>query len=257
MKTHHYIITAVSGYLFFLLLLTPAATVISFLKLPSNSIALSGISGSIWSGSIDQARIKQQHIDNIFWSLNPLSLLTGSISSELKADVYDNPVQADLDHSFFSKSTSLYNVSSALNAKDLQKKLNLPFGELAGKLQLNLSELKIKPKSLPSITGIIQWNNAQLTLADKISFGNILLTLTPDDQSNLTGKLSNTKGELIIKGQLSVSPKSIYTLNIGFKPRANASAELVSILKLIAPRKEKGQYVLKRSGHLRQLGIKL
>lgn len=257
MKSHHYIIAGVTSYLLFLLLLTPAATVISFLNLSTHSINLAGVSGSIWSGQIEQARIKTQSIENVSWSLNPFSLFTGSVVTDLQANVFNNPVDARLDYSYISNSTSLYDVTSYLKAEDLQKKLNLPFGELSGNLNLDFEQIIINPGKLPTLTGHLQWKNAQLTLSEKISFGNILLDLKPDKEGNLIGKLSNTNGELALKGDIKITDKSIYTLRIGLKPRANASAELLSIINLMAPRKEKGEHVLNRSGHLRQLGIKL
>jgi len=257
MKSHHYIIAGVTGYLLFLLLLTPAASVISLLNLPAKTISLSGITGSIWSGQVAQAQIKSQPVEAISWSLKPLSLFAGNISTKLQATVFESPVNGRLNYSYIDSSTSLYDVSSYLKADALQKKLNLPFGEIAGNLKLNFEQIIIKSKALPAMSGEIKWSNAQLTLADKISFGDILLSINPDDAGNLSGKLSNTGGELIINGDITVTAKSIYTLRISLKPRANASAELLSIIKLIAPRKEKDQHVINKSGHLRQLGIKL
>jgi len=257
MKSHHYIVAGVTGYFLFLLLLTPAATVISFLNLPAKNISLSGVSGSIWSGQIEQAQIKNQSLENVLWSLNPFSLFTGSVVTDLQADIFNNPVEAKLDYSYINNSTSLHNVISYLKAEDLQKKLNLPFGELSGNLKLDFEQIIINPKALPTLLGNVQWQNAKLTLSEKISFGNILLDLKSDNEGNLIGKLSNTKGELALKGDIKVTAKSIYTLRIGLKPRANAPAELLSIINLIAPRKEKGEHVVSKSGHLRQLGIKL
>jgi len=257
MKTHHYIIAGATTYLLFLLLLTPAATVISFLNIPEKTVSLNGITGSVWSGQVAEATIKKQSVEAISWSLNPLSLFTGNVSTELQATVFENQVDGNLNYSYINNATTLYDISSYIKAENLQKLLNLPFGELAGSIKLDLNEIIIKPKALPSIAGDIRWKNAQLTLSEKISFGDILLTITPDDQGNLIGKLSNTKGQLIIKGDIKVTPKSIYTLRLTLKPRANASSELISILKLVAPRKVKDEHVLNKSGHLRQLGIKL
>lgn len=257
MKTKHYAMTAIIGYLFFLLILTPASTVVSFLDLPPKKVALHGVSGTIWSGMIDRASFNKQQLQAISWSLNPLSLLTGSLTTALEASVYNNTVNTRLHYSYFSDQLKLTDLQSNINAKDLQQQLNLPFGELAGDIRIKFDQIEIIPNTLPSINGLISWTNARLTLAEKISLGNIFLRLEPGANNEISGKLSNTNGDLSINGDIKVSAQQIYTLHLRLKPRANASDELLSIVRLIAPRKKNNEHVLTRSGHLRQLGIKL
>jgi len=257
MKTSQTIIIAVTAYVFFLLILTPASTIISQLKLPAKRVSLDQVSGSIWSGEVDHAVFNKQSINNIRWSLSPLALLTASISSDIEAEVMNNSVTGELDYSLLSGQLSLSNIQSSIAASEIQKQLNLPFGKLDGHININADKVEVIPKSLPAITALVSWKKARLTLADKISFGDLFLRITPGDDKDLVGELSNIGGELSIKGDIKVSSKQIYTANIRITPRANASAELLSIIKLIAPKKKGNEHVINRSGHLRQLGIKL
>jgi len=44
-----------------------------------NNIALSGISGSVWSGKAAMAMIQGQPLEKVEWSLRPWSLLLGQV----------------------------------------------------------------------------------------------------------------------------------------------------------------------------------
>jgi len=257
MKTSQTIVIAIVSYVFFLLILTPASTIVAQLDLPPKRVSLDNVTGSIWSGNIDHAVINRQSVNNIQWSLSPWSLLVASINSDIEADVFNNRVNTNLDYSLLSSQIRLTDVKSTINASDIQKQLNLPFGELHGVIQVNAEQVDIIPKSLPAISALISWKKAQLTLAEKISFGDLFLRLSPADNGDLAGELSNIGGQLSIKGTIKVTAKQIYTLNVRLTPRANASAELLSIVKLVAPKKKANEHIINRSGHLRQLGIKL
>ena len=257
MKTSQTIIIATVAYVFFLLILTPASTIVSQLDLPPKRISLDNVSGSIWSGNIDHAVINKQSLKNIQWSLSPWSLLAASINSDIEAELFNNTVNANLDYSLLSRQIRLSDVNSTISAKDIQKQLNLPFGELDGVIKVNAEQVDIIPKSLPAITALVSWKKAHLTLAEKVSFGDIFLRLSPTDNGELKGELSNIGGQLSIKGDINVTAKQIYTLNVRLTPRANAPAELLSIIKLVAPKKKGKDHIINRSGHLRQLGIKL
>lgn len=255
MKIQHYIITALLTYVFFLLLLTPAASIVSRIELP-RSLQLNGISGSIWSGQIDQVLFRQQSLSNLEWSVHPLSLITGSISSDIKTDIFQNTVNGVIDYSLISKQLNLTDIKSRINASDLQQQLQLPFGDLDGVISLSADEVIIEKGKLPNITGVLSWRNAKLTLTSAMNLGDLFIRVAPGENGGLTGDISNLRGQLTVKGKLTVSDKQIYSLNLTLKPRANAPEELLSLLRLMAPAK-KGEHIISRSGHLRQLGIKL
>lgn len=257
MNTRSYIITGIISYCLFLLILTPASSIIAQLNLPPQRISLQNVSGSIWSGQIDHATINRQQLDNISWSLSPWALLTASINSDIEADFLDNRVQAQLSYSLLSGNINLTDIQSSLPASQLQKQLNLPFGELDGHINLNAERVEIIKKQLPLITALLSWKKAKLTLADTISFGDLFLRISPGENGELSGEISNIGGELSIKGDIKITAKQIYSLTASLTPRANASAELQSIIKLIAPKKKGNAHIITRSGHLRQLGIKL
>lgn len=254
MKTKLLLITGSASYLIFLLILTPAANIVPWLNLPAQKISLYGISGSLWSGSIDTAVINKHKLQSSVWSLNPFSLFRASLSADLQTNYQSQPVSSRLDYSLLSNSILLTDLQSTVKADALQKLLNIPFGQLAGTIQIKLDNVEVLAGTAPLVNGSIVWNNAKFTLADTISFGQLQLALQTSESGDLSGKLSNTQGELSIQGDIKILADQSYSLNIKLKPRANASTELQNILSLIAPRKVKAAHIIQRNGHLRDLG---
>jgi general secretion pathway protein N len=257
MKTKTILISAISSYFLFLVFLIPAANIIPLFNTPSSGVKLYGISGSLWTGRIDQVMIKKQRVQSVNWSLNLLAILTANLSADLEADFQGQPVSTQLSYSLISNTATLSNLHSSVNASDLNKILNIPFGQLSGIIKIDFDNVQLNTGKLPLVNGQVKWNNAKLTLGNTTSFGQLLLTLNSNEAGDLLGVLSNTQGELSIAGDIKVLANQKYTLNIKLTPRANASNELKNILSLIAPRKVKSSHIIQRSGYLRSLGINL
>lgn len=257
MRTKHILVMASLGYFIFLLILTPAANIIPLLNNKSTGITMSGISGSLWAGSVDKIYLKNQTIQSLAWGLNPFSLLLANLSTNVEASVKGQLITSQVDYALFSKVTSLNNLHSSINASELKELLKLPLGEFSGIIDIDLSDVTLAAKKLPLINGSINWSNATLTLSEKIAFGQVSLKLNSADNGDLIGKLSNTQGELGIIGDIKVLTNKQYTIDIKLTPRANASNELKSILSLIAPRKVKSSHIIQRTGSLHDLGIRL
>ena len=133
MKQRYYVILAIISYLFFTLVNTPAATVISLaeknLQLP---VKFYGVQGSIWNGTSDTVLIQgQPPVNMLQWSLNPLALLIGSLSADIEAQVKQQKIIGNLSVGA-TGNIEASNVRARLDASDVQQLLAMPFGELAG-----------------------------------------------------------------------------------------------------------------------------
>lgn len=255
MRSRNLVIFAVSSYLFFLLLLLPASHLFTLFSPPASVLKLSGISGSVWSGSVDKVTIKNYSLDSLAWSLNPLLLFAGNIGLDLQSRFAGQSLNTELDYSLFSKKVLLKQLNSNINASELQKQLKLPFGELVGTIQLDIDRLEIKPGQLPDVSGQLSWKQAQIKLYSTISMGHISLIIASADNGELSGQLSNSGGEVSISGDIKVNANKSYNLNIKLKPRSNASKDLLNILSLVAPRKINAEHIIQRSGRLSELGF--
>lgn len=78
-----YVLGGIVLFLFFLVATTPANLVASALKSQLPGIQLSGLSGSVWEGSLDEVQVRRQNLRNVGWSINFLSLLTGKLGVDM------------------------------------------------------------------------------------------------------------------------------------------------------------------------------
>ena len=251
------IISATISYIFFMLMLLPAAHVIPIFNIPASKATFSGISGSIWSGKIDHLRLQKQDLHSVQWDVKPLSLLTGKLSTHLVSSYQNIDANALVDYSLFSKQLSLSDLNSEFSASQLQKILQLPLGELDGSIYIDMSRIVLADNKLSHVTGQISWKNAKIKLSNPIPLGIINIDISMPKRGVLSATLSNKQGALSIKGNIKLLANSRYTLDLRLKPRANASSELTELLRLMAPKKNQSEHIIQRSGRLNKSGLLL
>lgn len=118
------IIIGVAVYLGFLVALFPASVAVKLAPLPSN-IAISGVSGTIWSGSADIVTVQKRQLELIQWQLSPWRLFLGKANIDF---VIGNRASAVNGKGFVSLSTS------GVNAKELR--FDAPSSFLIGNTRL-------------------------------------------------------------------------------------------------------------------------
>ncbi len=256
MKTRYYILIVIFSYLFFALAKTPAATIIDLVKKNTNFPAkIYGIQGSIWNGQADTLTIPSQpHINNLKWSLNPLSFLLARLSADIEADIKKQKVSGSISISA-SGNISADNIHAKLKAEDVQQLIMMPLGELAGQFNLSINSLEWTGEGLPKTTGQIIWDNAKLTLAETVDLGQVKVNILPMIDNGLNIIIKNKRGMLNIDGNIEINNKKQYKLAVDFKPNKNASSNVAQSLAMFAKRQSNGSYRLKQNGNLNQLGF--
>lgn len=255
MKQRYYWLIGIIAYLFFLLANSPAAQVIDLIdkqfKLPAKFY---GVQGSVWSGQSDSILIKNKtRLDNVHWSINPLSLLLLRISADLEADIKQSRTVGKMVV-YANGSIEANSVRARLNASDVQQMMSMPFGQLGGEININLETLELDTNGIPKTTGQIKWRSAKLTLAETVELGNIEINISPE-QKNMKAVISNKGGMIAISGSATISEDKRYTLDIDLKPEASASANISQSLGMFARRLPNGTYQLKQNGNLKQIGL--
>ena len=69
-------------YLVFLVVLFPASMAVKLAPIPANTV-ISGVSGTIWSGSIDMLSVQKRQLEMVRWDLSVASLLTGTVKADI------------------------------------------------------------------------------------------------------------------------------------------------------------------------------
>ncbi|RDH82428.1 MAG: hypothetical protein DIZ80_09040 [endosymbiont of Galathealinum brachiosum] len=256
MKKRYYIIITVLSYLFFTLSNVPAAKVISlaeeYTQLP---VKLYGVHGSLWNGSAEKIILKgKPPVDNIQWSINPAMLLLAQLNAEVKASIKNQNLIGDINISALGN-ISASDIRARIDAPVMQELIQMPLGELGGTFNINIESLQLKQKALPIVKGSLKWKNAKLTIVETVDLGFVDLLIDTNDNEQLTAKVANKKGQILLDGSASLDNNKAYNLNLRLTPDVNATDSIRQSITMFSKRQTDGSFLVKRKGNLRDLGL--
>jgi len=256
MKKRYYILIAVLSYLFFTLGNIPAAKVIALIDKNTNApVKLYGVHGSLWNGGAEKVLAQgQPPIDNLKWSIKPAMLLLAQLNGEVNGSIKNQNVIGNFNVSALG-TISASDIRARISAPVMQELIQMPLGELDGIFNINIEHLELKQQGIPMIKANLKWENAKLTMVESVDLGFVALSITSGDNDQLSAKISNKKGQLLIDGNAGVDDKKAYNLNLRITPDESASDNIRQSIAMFARRQTDGSYLVKRKGNLRDLGL--
>lgn len=254
MKKRVYIFVAIASY-FILLIATIPASLITNAVNDSGVVTIQGISGSLWNGKAYIIVINNNiELKNTKWSFSPWKTLIGKISIDINSQYLDNDISAEIGTSFLGR-YFINNLKATISAQEAAQLANIPLVQLSGLISLNIDHAQWKQGELPLATGVINWSNAEVTVADTASLGNVSITLSESEQQLLNADIKNQGGDIKINGTAELVPEANYAVNIKLLPTASASDNIKQSLGLFAKKQNNGEYLLNYSGALNQMGL--
>jgi len=159
-----WIIGGIIAFLLFAIAYMPAVHVIGRVALPNN-VALSGVSGTLFSGKAQTVIVNGLPINNVKWELSALHLLMGKIKVDLKAgnirDKNDIAFEGPITTGLFSQTTvNTENFTLYLPVDRVLAQVRLPLPVNAGgRFKVSLDDLTFGP-ACQSLSGTGDWLNA-------------------------------------------------------------------------------------------------
>ena len=254
MKKKHYILTAVISYFVLLIATIPAKPVTEYINNNSN-IIIEGVSGSLWNGRAYAIVIDgQAELQHTRWSFKPWKLLTGKIAVLLDTNYLGNNISTEASLSLTGY-LFLNNLNASLTAKQLTELANIPLVQLDGLFEVNIKSAQWKHGKLPLATGIINWTNAKVTVAESAHLGNISIILSESEQQTLSANISNKGGDINISGTADLLPDESYAVDLKFTPTASTKNSLKQSLGMFAKKQSNGDFLLKNTGSIKKIGL--
>lgn len=220
------------AYIVFALALFPAATVYRWFA--PDSVRLSGIEGTLWSGQAALGSVGELGLHDIRWRLSPLNLLAGRLSGELETRLADGflntQLSAGLGGVVFSE---LQATASLPTLKDV-----VPVGATQGLASLQLERLALQNGWPEQAVGQIQL--AEVAVAPfvptggLISMGSYRLTFLEGDGDGVRGQIEDLGGPLEVNATVRLDPDRGYLIEGLARARPEATPELVQGLQLIS-----------------------
>ncbi len=225
----------------------------------SDNMALSGISGSVWSGKAAMAVIQGEPLEKVEWSLRPWSLLLGQVGLNWRFQLPpENEKKGQGGYGQGSTalrldgSVTFSTLEARLPARVIARVVKVDALRPTGSVGLNLHDVQWDGQSLRSAEGRIVWNGAGISLLKPISLGDQVMALETSDDG-VKGVLSDGGGPLSLDGLLILGSEGEYEFSGSLAAR-NAP-DLERALSSLGRPGADGRIKLKRSGNLASLGL--
>ncbi|WP_251358894.1 type II secretion system protein N [Kangiella sp. TOML190] len=207
--------------LVFIAVLAPAKTIVPMLtkQLPASikPIHISGIEGSIWSPKFASLAVKGYQLERVSLALNPFSLLSGSLNTQLQ--VQDPSLQLTAQLNANQQSLLITDSDFSLDASRLDPLMRFPVKGLAGEIEGQIEVFQLAANQLiEQAQGKGVWRDAMLYyLEQSLQLGDIRFELSSDqDPQNPTLILTivDNQGMLDLKGDFKLSSQGAYKLDL-------------------------------------------
>jgi|GEM_PF-2400129 len=176
--------------------------------IPDNKgVAVSGLSGSVWSGEIASIVAPGISLSEIEFSTSLLDLMLANPSIML--DIAKGDLQGDLRvylSEDLSQSVRLDNANLTLAAAHLEPFLPIRGVELSGQLSTGDLDVRAENKRPTFLEGNIQWRNASISFGgNSWPLGDYSVSVTTDEEKKIiTAQLEKRKNELGLEGTITL-----------------------------------------------------
>ena len=222
----------------------------------NKAIALTGISGSVWSGKAAMAVIQGQPLENVEWTLKPWSVLFGEVGVVWRFQLPESAGKGG-----YGQGATALGLDGSVTFSTLEARL--PAAMIAGiakagalrptgSVSVNLRDVVWDGQGLTSAQGRVVWSSAGISLLKPISLGDQSVTLETAD-GVVKGVLSDGGGPLSLDGLFTLTPDGKYNFNGSLAARNDR--ELEGALRSLGRPGADGRIKLKRSGSLARLGL--
>ncbi len=247
-----YALLGVCAYALALAITLPARYAYSMAapRLPKTvPVTLHDLGGSLWSGRAATVAWRNTPLGELHWDISPWSLIGGRLAMAVQLQDSDSTLSGHLTLARDGNAT-LRDVSARLPAGRLMAfNPGLPIAA-DGMIAASLEEARLSPQGVPSLRGIVVWNQALLVAGQPLKLGDLKLALQPGEQGGTVGTLSDAGGPLEINGTLTLDANRSYRLDAKLRARPEADAALGNSLKLLGRPDGRGYYTLRYNGRL-------
>lgn len=183
----------------------PARVAIDWL-LP-DSIQISGVHGSIWSGGAATGQVGGIHFNDVAWSIKPLAMFTGKIAARLSvgttAGRLDSSVAVGL-----GGSVTLDNLTGTLALPAIHPQLKA--SRIDGVVELALDRLIIHDGIPVFASGQVEIRDLVNGALGAFSIGDFH-TILETEEDEIIGRVEDTSGTVDLDGVITLSPNRNYT----------------------------------------------
>jgi len=244
----------VGAYLAFALSALPAATAVRWLV--PQEMGLSGIQGTVWSGSAASGTVRGLPVQDVRWRLRPWTLLTGRVGANVEARLADGFLNAEITTTTSRVQSTNLRAGMSLTTLALMVPA-VAAARARGQASVALSSIEIGNGRVSNVRGELKLAAIEIApfipngSSNLLPLGDYTVTFGEAREGSIAGRFIDNGGPLELAGTFVVDAAREYTFDALIKPRAGASEQLIQGLKLMtADPGADGRYRLTLTGSL-------
>jgi hypothetical protein len=224
---------------------TPVVQLFHFIKLPKQ-VMYQGLQGSVTKGKVDKVFIQGVTISNLEYHFQPSCLLKLAVCYQLSSD--EDGILLNLQLSPITQSTQVSDSYIDLPNTVFDNIPNLLF-KPAGDFRIEVGQLGLDSNQrLTDINALLIWNNAGIQ-GEKQVIGNYAAEIT-NSKDGINALISDQNSLLGLKGNVSLSWKGSYAIDLELEHKPGLNASLISFLDVSAKKSGLNLYRMKQNGIL-------
>jgi hypothetical protein len=212
-----------------------------------------GISGTVWNGSAKIITIGGQQLRNTEWDLALTRLLLGRLGGDIKTR-WSGGFAEGFGTISLGGTIRLHDFQGSIDAETLTAAVGAP--SLGGQISLQIEELKLSdnwPRHLIGRAEIVNLSSPMMGRGAAALIGNFAVEFDSTlelDPGKLTGKITDTGGQLELSGTLLLEAPANYTLKTRLKARPDAAVSLQKNLEFLGTPEDDGTRLFQFAGSL-------
>jgi hypothetical protein len=208
--------------------------------------ALSGISGTVWSGRARHADVGGVYLRDLSWRIKPLGIFRGGLSYGVEGSPAPGNLSADAVISIGGLLT-LRNINGTVPLQAFDRAANMP--GLQGRLTIQMDRLVLENGLPVAADGEIQVARLLAPLVHRSPIGGFRIEFFTQN-SGVMASIEDTDGVVDLAGSLQVSNDRNYTFIGLVAPKATTPEKLRQQMQFLGTANERGQYELRLEGSL-------
>lgn len=213
-----------------------------------DNLLISGVSGTVWTGSASEASLEGIYLSDVKWQLKASGFLTGRLSYRVQATTVSGDLSSDLSVSF----------SGALSMTELEASLALdPFANMigvpgmTGAASLSFVRLEIVDELVTFADGTADIANLVVPILGKESMGGFSAKFTTQNNGVVANVDEAADGVIdIVEGILRINADRSFAFISQVKPNARTPQRILQQLQYLPSGAEEGQKELRLEGVL-------
>jgi general secretion pathway protein N len=211
-----------------------------------DGVLLSGISGSIWSGSARAAQAGGVHVRDLTWHMRPLALLRGKLGYAIEAIPGSGFVDGNLAVGVTGIVT-FTDLRASMSLQSIRQSIGIP--GLQGSVNVQFERLVIDAGFPVTADGSLEVSDLVAPMVHRASIGGYRAEFFTQD-SGVMASVEDTDGLVDIAGILQVSADRSYKFVAQLAPKSNTPSGLRQQMQFLGSTNERGQYELRLEGEL-------